>query len=167
MSDETCVGYNSGRVRIRLPLLLAALAVSAGLYGQNTGITTLGVRVEPQARVEPAVIPLVLTVGPDGSARVTVQVRAWARPAAGRPVRLNVETAAGGTLPLTGLRWTAERVDGAGGGRQAQCAGGAYGDPLVTSWNRGGTLTCAYTFYLEGAAPGTFSGALNLRLDVW
>ena len=122
--------------------------------------------MEPQARVEPAFIPLNLVVQPDGTSRATVRVRAWARPAPGRPVRLIAEAAGGGTIPLDALRWTAERVGGTGGGEQAQCSAGAYGAPLVAGWNRGGTLTCAYTFYLEGAAPGEFTGGLNLRLDV-
>jgi hypothetical protein len=132
---------------------------------QQSPTATLQVQVVPEARVDPSHLILHFEVPGDseGPPSQTVTVSARVRAAPGRLIHLTATQI--GTLPV---RWTGTAISASGGGRQAECVGGTFAarnpQNLVEGWEKSGTLTCTFTFFLAGSLPpGSYTTTLHLE----
>ncbi len=137
---------------------------------QNTGTTTLLLRVNPEARLDPPQLPLAFHISPDGSSDVTTAsavVTALVRTAPGQPIRLTGRLA---NLNAQ-VRWTGSLLTASGGGKDALCSPGTLApgaaQDLITGWQRSGTATFSLHFELVNArllAPGDYSAVVQLGM---
>jgi hypothetical protein len=153
-------------------LVAVALSLTASVLAQRTGTTTLALRVDPEARLNPSQIAMNFRVSAGGANDITTQtqtIEARVRALPGQPIRLTAT--ASGTIPLSALRWSGSPAGAAGGGEQAACSSGTFEtaatQDLVTGWSRSGTLTCTVTFSLADPAslpPGNYTGNIALAI---
>ena len=150
----------------------------AGSAGANHATTSLMVRVEPEARLDPQQIKLDFRISAGGAADARwqrAQVAAWVRPLPGQQVRIlarltKLEGPEGAIAPAS-LRWAGSVRDATGGAEQATCSSGVFAkdgaQDLVRGWERPGRLTCAIDFELRsaGLTAGEYSGMVELFLE--
>ena len=167
---------------MRKPVLAASLAlvvwpIVEGL-AQNSGTTTLVLRVGPEARVDPQQVPLSFVVSTDGTADVTtvpVQITARVRALAGQAIRVTGQLknlqGPSGPVDAGAVRWAGSVVNATGAARQAACSSGAFAsgasENLVAGWQTSGLLVCALNFQLtqpRSFPPGAYSGTVQLAV---
>lgn len=160
----------------RVLMLLALPMVQSAV--QHSGPTSLLVRVEPVARIDPQQVVLHFRKSADGSSDLTTQaasVTAWVRALPGQRIRVAARLVdlegPNGPIAISALRWTGQLVSATAGARQAACSSGGFGgedaQDLVEGWERSGVLTCSVNFELTGArnlSPGLYRGLVKLSL---
>lgn len=159
--------------------LLLALFVLPALPGapQQTESTSLVVRIEPEARIDPQQVELHFRVSPGGGSDVIMQVAvvaAWVRATPGHQIRaiarlMNLNGPAG-PIPANAVRWTGAVLNASAGAQGAACSSGVFtpdtAHDLVQGWDRSGKLTCMVNFELSARdlPPGEYSGLVGLAL---
>jgi hypothetical protein len=148
----------------------------ARVDAQHSSGSSLMVRVNPEARVEPARIALSFHISADGGSDITIQgatVAAWVRALPGRRIQLKAHLATldgpGGPVAPSAVIWKGAATQSSAGGRQAACTNGRFvsadAQDLVQGWSQSGSLRCSVSFQLAepGAlAPGSYTGMVEL-----
>jgi hypothetical protein len=157
-------------------LLLGCLISLGG--AQRTGTTTLVLRVNPEARLDPQQVTLNFRVSADGASDVTSQttsVAAWVRALPGQQIRVTAQLVSlngpNGPVPITQVGWAGSSTRATAGAQAATCSSGTFQpgvtEDLVLGWQRSGILNCAVSFALAAPRdlpPGLYSGIVNLAL---
>lgn len=163
--------------RISAVALILSVCPLASVFAQQSGTTSLVLRVGPESRLDPQQVVLHFRVSADGSSDVTTQaatVAAWVRALPGQRIRVTAQLAnlAGpdGLADVSAVRWSGSALSATAGARQATCSSGVFGQglqDLVQGWQSSGILTCALQFELAraGLPPGLYSGVVNLAVS--
>jgi len=160
-------------------LLTLLLAACFALGSEHRGTTTLSLRVDPEARLDPQHIPLTFRVSSDGASDVTTQTASMAAKVRALPgqqihvtARLTSLNGPAGAVAAGALRWSGAVAEATAGGQPAACSSGTFqagaaGD-LVTGWQQSGSVACSLSFQLatRNLEPGAYSGEVDLALDV-
>ena len=158
-------------------LLLGCLLSLGG--AQHSGTTTLVLRVNQEARLDPPQVALNFRVSADGASDVTSQtaiVAALVRALPGQQIRVTAQLVSlngpDGQVPVTQVGWAGSATRAIAGGQAATCSSGTFQpgatQDLVLGWQRSGILTCAVNFALaapRNLSPGLYSGTVNLAVD--
>ena len=165
------------KVMVVAVLLLACLVSPAS--AQRSGTTTLVLRVNQEARLDPPQVALNFRVSADGASDVTSQttsVAAMVRALPGQDIRVTARLVTlngpDGPVPVSAVGWAGSTTRATGGGQAASCSSGTFQpgatQDLVLGWQRSGILACAVNFALaapRNLSPGLYSGTVNLALD--
>lgn len=156
---------------IGLVLVLSSVAPAADS-------SKVSVRIEPELRlnVSRVSVQVVIPDGPvDDLQSSPINLIALGRPAHGQRIRLTARAEgqlynAASVVPLTTIRWSAQKTSSYAGGADARCTSGQLqGAPadLIEGWLRPGAVSCAVALFLTvppGAAPGVYTTTIVFDL---
>lgn len=145
---------------------------------QNSGSTTMVLRVSPEARVDPQQIALSFFVSPDAAADVTnvpAQMVARVRALSGQSIRITALLPGldgpSGPVSAGAVGWAGAVGAATGGARQATCTSGVFASgvaqDLVAGWQTSGMLICALNLQLlqpRTLPPGAYSGVVSVTV---